>query len=43
MPQGPEDIVFSRRMGFFDYVKGPQPIKPHKGDLATNVDSRGPP
>lgn len=32
-PQGPEDVVFTRRLGHFDYVKGPQPIQPHQGPL----------
>lgn len=33
MIQGPEDVVFNTRMGFFDYVKCPQPIPPHQGPL----------
>jgi hypothetical protein len=29
-PQGPEDIVFTKRQGHFDYVQGPQPILAHQ-------------
>ena len=28
-PKGPQDIVFSKRLGHFDYVAGPKPIPPH--------------
>lgn len=28
-PKGPEDHVISKRLGHFDYVKGPQAIQPH--------------
>jgi hypothetical protein len=30
-PKGPEDIVFTRRMGHFDYVKGASPVLPPEG------------
>ena len=33
MIEGPEDVMFNTRAGFFDYVKGPQPIPPHQGPL----------
>ncbi|KXS97483.1 hypothetical protein AC578_9076 [Pseudocercospora eumusae] len=32
-PRGPEDIVFTKRLGHFDYVQSPQPIVPHQGSL----------
>lgn len=28
-PQGPQDIVFSKRLGQFDYVEPVKPIQPH--------------
>jgi len=30
--QGPEDSMFGKRLGTFDYVKGPQPITPHQDE-----------
>lgn len=30
---GPEDNIFNKRFGYFDYVVKPQPIKPHEGPL----------
>jgi aryl-alcohol dehydrogenase-like predicted oxidoreductase len=30
-PSGPEDIPFTKRMGHFDFVKGPEPILPPVG------------
>jgi hypothetical protein len=32
-PRGPQDINTINQLGYFDYVHGPQPIKPHKGEL----------
>ena len=33
VPTGPEDVDFLRELGYFDYVKAQQPIKPHRGGL----------
>lgn len=30
-PQGPQDIVFTKRLGHFDYVQPAQAIAPHQG------------
>ncbi|RDL29997.1 Aryl-alcohol dehydrogenase (NADP(+)) [Venustampulla echinocandica] len=32
-PRGPEDISCLGWLGYFDYVQGRQPIKPHQGEL----------
>lgn len=37
-PRGPEDVVFTKRLGHFDYVQSSQPIPPPQGPLG---DSRG--
>lgn len=29
-PRGPEDVVFNKRLGHFDYVQAPQPIPPQE-------------
>lgn len=39
-PQGPEDIVFTKRLGHLDFVKGPQPIPPHQEALDESSGSR---
>jgi hypothetical protein len=36
--QGPEDVIFTKRQGHFDYVKGPQPISAHQGPLGERGD-----
>jgi hypothetical protein len=33
-PRGPEEATAIGALGYFDYVQGSQPIKPHKGELA---------
>ena len=40
---GPEDNVFNKRHGHFDYVLGPRPIPPHEGDLGRDFKSIGAP
>lgn len=42
MIQGPEDVSLNTRAGYFDYVKGPQPIPPHQGPLDTQTAPPGP-
>jgi hypothetical protein len=32
-PTGPQDATTLKQLGYFDYIQGPQPIKPHKGQL----------
>ena len=32
-PRGPEDASILASLGFFDYVQGQQPIKPHQGEI----------
>lgn len=32
-PQGPQDATWVNAAAYFDYVLGPQPIKPHQGEL----------
>jgi hypothetical protein len=32
-PKGPQDASSLKHLGYFDYVQGSQPIKPHKGQL----------
>jgi hypothetical protein len=32
-PQGPQDATILTSLGYFDYTQGPQPIKPHQGEL----------
>lgn len=33
VPQGPGDVVFTKRSGWFDYVEEGRPIRPHEGEL----------
>jgi hypothetical protein len=32
-PPGPENVTTLRLLGYFDYVKGREAIKPHQGEL----------
>jgi aryl-alcohol dehydrogenase-like predicted oxidoreductase len=41
--QGPQDIAFSNRSGFFDYVERPKPIPPHEGPLDQFFKAAPPP